>query len=196
MKSAVEILKKHLFVIEFGSLEELEEEFNENQKQVNAILEAMEEYASQFKGATKERVIDAEKILFDTMTENNFTYVSFPAFVENESSIDVFDIACKTIEKIASLSESDKEISEMPSDEVKITEQFPDTSKNAKQYNFPAESHSDQMIDRMNEQISDEDIEKWAMSISESNGAHLIRIWGAKAYRDGTIQRWIKERDK
>jgi hypothetical protein len=40
----------------------------------------------------------AEEILFDIMTENNFTYVSFPSFVENESSVDVYDIACKAVE--------------------------------------------------------------------------------------------------
>ena len=44
----------------------------------------------------------AEDLLFETMTENNFTYVSFPAFVENESSVDVFDITCKAIEKYQS----------------------------------------------------------------------------------------------
>lgn len=45
----------------------------------------------------------AEDILFDTMTDGNFTYVSFPAFVENESSVDVFDIAIKAIEAYAAL---------------------------------------------------------------------------------------------
>lgn len=40
----------------------------------------------------------AEEILFAVMYENNFTYVSFPAFIENESSIDVFDIACIAVE--------------------------------------------------------------------------------------------------
>jgi len=37
------------------------------------------------------------------MVENGFTYVSFPAFVENESSIDVFDIACKAMTEFATL---------------------------------------------------------------------------------------------
>jgi hypothetical protein len=49
MKTAVEILKKHLFVVEFGKLSELEEEFNSNKAQVDAILAAMEEYANQSK---------------------------------------------------------------------------------------------------------------------------------------------------
>ena len=44
----------------------------------------------------------AEERLFDKMTEMNFTYVSFPAFVENESSVDVFDVACKAIEEMES----------------------------------------------------------------------------------------------
>lgn len=41
----------------------------------------------------------AEDVLFDTMTDNNFTYASFPAFIENESSVDVFDIAVKAMEQ-------------------------------------------------------------------------------------------------
>lgn len=45
----------------------------------------------------------AEEILEGVMVENGFTYVSFPAFVENESSIDVFDIACKAMTEFATL---------------------------------------------------------------------------------------------
>jgi hypothetical protein len=40
----------------------------------------------------------AEEILFETMTEAGFTYVSFPAFVENESSVDVYDVVLNAME--------------------------------------------------------------------------------------------------
>ena len=40
----------------------------------------------------------AEEILFDVMTEAGFSYVSFPSFVENENSVDVFDICLRAIE--------------------------------------------------------------------------------------------------
>jgi hypothetical protein len=44
----------------------------------------------------------AEEILTDTMFESCFTYVSFPAFAENESSVDVFDIVLSAMEEYAS----------------------------------------------------------------------------------------------
>jgi hypothetical protein len=68
--------------------------FDENSKSDDEFVKAYEEP----EGVTA----DVETVLFDVMTENNFTYVSFPDFVENESSVDVFDIACKAMERIAS----------------------------------------------------------------------------------------------
>jgi uncharacterized protein (DUF2267 family) len=49
---------------------------------------------------SKER-LTAEDTLFNVMTESNFTYVSFPAFAENESSVDVYDVCCKAMEAFA-----------------------------------------------------------------------------------------------
>ena len=49
---------------------------------------------------TTER-LTAEDTLFSVMQDNNFVYASFPAFVENESSVDVYDVCCKAMEALA-----------------------------------------------------------------------------------------------
>lgn len=72
---------------------------NEIHFDIEDLWRFMDAYAAQQQPTAE----GAEEILFDTMTENNFTYVSFPAFVENESSVDVFDIAVKATEKFATL---------------------------------------------------------------------------------------------
>lgn len=56
--------------------------------------EAFENYQEQ----TDKKVLSAEEILETVMKENSFNYASFPAFVENENSMDVFHIVCKVIE--------------------------------------------------------------------------------------------------
>lgn len=61
-----------------------------------------------------------EEILFDTMTESGFSYVSFPAFVENESSVDVFDISCKAMEAYHTQFESQPMPNEITKEEGKV----------------------------------------------------------------------------
>ena len=70
---------------------------------VEQIYFDMEEWKSLALFQPQPTAEGAEEILEGVMVENGFTYVSFPAFVENESSIDVFDIACKAMTEFATL---------------------------------------------------------------------------------------------
>jgi hypothetical protein len=55
IKTAEEILKKHLINTDWGDTNDLEREMNDNKDQVNAIVRAMEEYRQQ-PGVTDEEI--------------------------------------------------------------------------------------------------------------------------------------------
>lgn len=40
-----------------------------------------------------------ERLLIETMLEQGYNYASFHAFIENESSVNVFDVFCIAVEK-------------------------------------------------------------------------------------------------
>ena len=83
MKTAREILHKH--TADETAIDYLRD----------IIVECMEEYASQLIDNKKENQMKAEEILKELTPK----YTSFPAFLENEHSVDVYDIVIKAMEE-------------------------------------------------------------------------------------------------
>jgi hypothetical protein len=93
-------------------IEILESDYNidniENVGDIADAILALEPTGEQIK--QKKSSMD---VLFDKMTDMNFYYLSFPAFIENENSVDVFDVVLYAMEEYA----NKKREEEKPTDE-------------------------------------------------------------------------------